>query len=187
MLLANCGKAGVRLLLMGMQGRGGFSNRRSAEEGGNAGMFGASGGNKGGATKQIFSSRLLLWYSFSGAGLAGLGRELLFSTGGGEDENPAIHRRFSQSDAMAFRLPPAVSRWRTKPRLRLTIAGLQLSRVLLRHEGPCFSSEIVWRFSIRYNWAAPQPVLRGWRPRSHRAITLWLSHLSVGEARGKQL
>lgn len=55
MLLAICGKAGVRLLLMGMQGRGGFSNRRSAEEGGNAGMFGASGGNKGGATKQIFS------------------------------------------------------------------------------------------------------------------------------------
>lgn len=39
--------------LMGMQGRGGFSNRRSADmEGGNSGMFGASGGNKGGATKQ---------------------------------------------------------------------------------------------------------------------------------------
>eukprot|EP00752_Nemacystus_decipiens_P007045 g6318.t1 len=32
-----------------MQGRGGFSNRRSADmEGGNAGMFGASGGNRGG-------------------------------------------------------------------------------------------------------------------------------------------
>lgn len=46
------GKFWCALVLMGMQGRGGFSNRRSADmEGGNAGMFGTSGGNKGGATK----------------------------------------------------------------------------------------------------------------------------------------
>lgn len=50
---------------MGMQGRGGFSNRRSADmEGGSAGMFGANGGNKGGATNQIRSSRAFIeWFT----------------------------------------------------------------------------------------------------------------------------